>query len=107
MAMLDDVKMLIDPAKVWTPEEEAQLDMLLRFAAAKILNHCYPYDETVTDVPTRYEALQVRIAVELYSKMGAEGQTSHSENGISRAWDSADVAQGLLNEITPHVGVVR
>lgn len=107
MAMLDDVKMLIDPVKVWTPEEEAQLDMLLRFAAAKILNHCYPYNLDVTEVPVRYQTVQVRIAVELYSKMGAEGQTSHSENGISRAWDSADVAQGLLNEITPFVGVIR
>lgn len=104
--LLLDLKMYLDPNRVWTAEEEGQLALLLRFSGTKILNQRYPYDDTIADVPTRYQSLQVRIAAELYAKMGAEGQTTHSENGISRAWDSADVAQGLLNEITPYVGVV-
>ena len=80
--------------------------MLLQFAGQKILNQRYPYDDTKTEVPARFLQLQLRIAIELYAKMGAEGQTTHNENGINRAWESADVAQGLLSEIVPVVGVV-
>lgn len=104
--LLLDLKTYLDPNKVWEPAEEEQLILLLRFSGNKILDHKYPYDDTIATVPARYTDLQIRIAAELYAKLGAEGQTTHSENGISRAWDSADIARGLLNEITPCVGVL-
>lgn len=104
--LLDVLKTYLDPDKSWTESEEKQLSVLLRFSGAKILNQRYPFGVTVSEVPARYESTQVRIAAELYAKMGAEGQTSHSENGIARAWESADVAQGLLNEVTPLAGVI-
>ena len=68
-------------------EEEIVLDGLLSLAASLILNRMYPfgYDDTKT-VPLRYEQIQIQLAVELYTQRGAEGQTSHSENGISRSW---------------------
>ena len=80
------------------------LDNVLADAEALILNRMYPFgypDETV--VPARYERLQIQLAVELYSKRGAEGQTSHSENGISRTWYESSP---LLNRVLPHVGSV-
>ena len=52
------------------------------------------------------EDTQIQIAVELFSKRGAEGQTGHSENGISRSYESADVSPSLLKRITPLVGSV-
>lgn len=94
----------IDPDKVWTDSEVTQLSMLLRFAASKIINRRYPYDDTVTEVPASYKDLQIQIAAELYAKMGAEGQTTHSENGINRAWETADVSKSLLEDITPMCG---
>lgn len=68
-------------------EDEVVLDGLLSLAASLILNRMYPfgYDDTKT-VPLRYEQIQIQLAVELYTQRGAEGQTSHSENGISRSW---------------------
>ena len=51
----------------------------------------------------RYYDLQVRIAVYLYNKIGAEGQITHSENGISRSWESGDIPESLLNQVTPLV----
>ena len=42
----------------------------------------------------------------MISKRGAEGETSHSENGVSRSYASAGVSEELLREITPKVGVV-
>lgn len=63
------------------------LNDTLAAARGLILNKMYPfgYPEN-TEIPARYEQLQIQLAVELYSKRGAEGQTSHSENGISRSW---------------------
>jgi hypothetical protein len=63
------------------------LNDTLATAKGLILNKMYPfgYPEN-TEIPARYEQLQIQLAVELYSKRGAEGQTSMSENGISRSW---------------------
>ena len=76
----------------------------LNIAGSKIINRAYPYDDTVTEVPRRYGYLQCDIAAYLLNKRGAEGQTSHSENGVSRSYESADVPESMLSEIIPHVG---
>ena len=78
----------------------------LAIAGQKIINRAYPYDDdTVTEVPRKYGYLQCDIANYLLNKRGAEGQTSHSENGIDRSYESADVPESMLSEVTPHVGV--
>lgn len=56
-----------------------------------------------TAIEPKYLTHQIKIAMELYSKRGAEGQTSHAENGLSRGYESADVSPSLLNQITPFV----
>ena len=80
------------------------LTSYLNIAARKILNRAYPYDDTVTEVPRRYGYLQCDIAAYLLNKRGAEGETSHSENGISRSYESADVPESMMKEVIPHVG---
>lgn len=77
----------------------------LAIAGRKIINRAYPYDDTVTEVPRRYGYLQCDIAAYLLNKRGAEGQTAHSENGITRSYESADVPESMLGEVVPHVGV--
>lgn len=52
-------------------------------------------------VEKKYLSTQISIAVELYNKRGAEGQTSHNENGISRSYEKGDVSSSLLSRITP------
>ena len=87
------------------PDEEvdAVLDAMLANAGALILNRMYPFGyPDGTAVPPRYEQLQIQLAVELYSKRGAEGQTGHNENGISR---SCTEKSQLLSQIIPHCGV--
>ena len=78
----------------------------LAIAGQKIINRAYPYDDTVTEVPRRYGYLQCDIAAYLLNKRGAEGQTGHSENGISRSYASADVPEAMLSEVVPHVEVL-
>ena len=81
------------------------LTSYLNIAGRKIINRAYPYDDTVTEVPRRYGYLQCDIATYLLNKRGAEGQTSHSENGVSRGYESADVPESMLREVIPHAGV--
>ena len=66
------------------------------------------YTETVKEavLEDRYLDLQYRCAIDLYNRTGAEGQVSHSENGISRGWGAEWISQELLNEVVPMCGVV-
>ncbi len=82
------------------------LTSYLRIAGQKIINRAYPYDDTVTEVPRRYGYLQCDIAAYLLNKRGAEGQTAHSENGVSRSYESADVPESMLREVIPRVEVL-
>ena len=108
MAMTDNEKLtalktLIEPDTA----TDNLLTLLLRQAEAIVLNRRYPFGipENAT-VPVQYEYTQIRIAVELFSKMGAEGQVVHKENGIERTYSSADVSPALLETIIPLCGSV-
>ena len=80
------------------------LGSMVTMAEAMILNRMYPFGYPEgTVVPARYEQIQVMLAVELYGKRGAEGQISHSENGISRSWSEDSP---LLKRILPQCGSV-
>lgn len=84
-------------------------DVLLAYlamAGRKIIDRAYPFEEDVTDVPKRYSILQCEIAAYLLNKRGAEGETSHSENGISRSYEKADIPESLMGQITPYCGVL-
>ena len=84
-------------------------DVLLTYltlAGNKIIRRAYPYDETVDTVPRRYSCLQCEIAAYMLNKRGAEGETSHSENGISRGYESADVPESLMGQIVPFCEVL-
>ena len=81
---------------------------LLSKAKYIILNRMYPFGyKADMEVPACYEQLQIMIAVELYSKRGAEGQTAHTENGIQRTYDNGSGVSGvLLKQVIPHAGGV-
>ena len=90
-----------------TDSEDGLLLALLSLAEGKILERLYPYDHSKETLPARYVGKQIEIAVYLYNKQGAEGQTAHSENGISRTYGSADVPESMLRGIAPFVGGIK
>lgn len=98
----------LERLKLRIPENDNELELVdvLESAKAVILSRRYPFGEQPTELEPKYLDLQVRIAVEMYNKRGVEGQTSHSENGVSRNYSSASVSEELLSEITPKAGVV-
>lgn len=63
-------------------------------------------DDLPDSVERKYINWVYRAALEIYSKSGADGQTAHSENGISRTWDSSGISEALKREIVPKCGVV-
>ncbi len=85
-------------------DTDAVLSSVLAQAEAMVLNRMYPfgYPED-TKVPARYEQIQIQLATELYTKRGAEGQASHTENGTTRTWATGG---SVLSKIVPHVGGV-
>ena len=105
MTQAEKLKLL--RAMVGESDTEEVLLAYLNIAGSKILNRAYPYGTEETEVPSRYDFLQCEIAAYMLNKRGAEGQTSHSENGISRSYESADVPESLLGAVTPMVGVLR
>lgn len=73
-----------------------------------VLNRRYPFGiPSDATVPSQYEHIQLMIALEMFSKRGAEGQTEHDENGIGRKYESADISPTLLHRITPLMGSVN
>jgi hypothetical protein len=66
---------------------EVQLDEAEAMILAKMYPFGYPEDMAL---PSRYERLQIKLAVELFTQRGAEGQASHTENGVTRTWPSVN-----------------
>ena len=90
--------------KVMSEEtDEDTLVAYLSLSKEKILNKIYPFGIEVGDFPTKYDYKQVELANILLNKRGVEGQTSHSENGISRNYEDEEK---ILKSITSYCAVV-
>lgn len=85
--------------------DEAILEDCLQSAKSAILARRFPYGEQPVELEDKYLDLQFRIALDLYNKIGAEGQMAHSENGVNRTYESSWVSAQLLKEVVPKVGV--
>lgn len=50
----------------------------------------------------KYEQIVIKICMYNIAKYGAEGETSHSENGISRGYENGDAsADSILKKVVP------
>lgn len=106
---MTNVEKIANLAVLISPDtaDEKLLSMLVDISEGIVLNRRYPFGSPEgATVPPQYEHIQLQIAVELFSKMGAEGQTAHNENGINRTYESADVSPSLLRRIIPICGSV-
>ena len=93
--------------------EDALLTAYLASAKDEILAWVYSYTEdynsdepTITDVPKELEQIQIHAVVSGFGIRGAEGQTSHGENGISRAFKYDDMISYIHNKCIPKAGVL-
>ena len=86
--------------------EDMLLDVILEQATSVVLQRLFPYDDSKTDIPTRYQYKVLEIAVYLYNKRGAEGQLAHKETDISRTYEAGSIPPSMVEDITPYVGVM-
>ena len=61
--------------------------------------------DDVTTVPIKYEVVQIYAVVAGYTHAGAEGQTAHSENGISRTFIYSDMVDYIHDHVLPYARV--
>lgn len=62
--------------------------------------HFTPTEEIPLEV--KYYSLQVELTVQALAKYGAEGEKSHSDNGVNRVYDnSSSYSEASLNKIIP------
>ena len=102
---------VLERLKTQIGDDSVADELLLTYledAKGIILNKRYPFGYPEgTEVEPKYETVQVKIALELFSKQGAEGEVSHSENGISRGYESSFVSSSLLKSVIPKVGGIN
>ena len=87
--------------------DEAVLSAYLNMAESIALHQLYPFGGDDSSIlPDTYEYDMLQIAVYLINTRGAEGETGHTEGGISRTYSAADVPQALLARIVPKAVVL-
>jgi len=89
--------------------EEKDVDILLAYidmAEDVILRHLYPFRSDVVSVPDQYQTVWVEVAAYMINKRGAEGESVHLENGISRHYEDGDIPPTLLRKLVPYSGVL-
>lgn len=95
------LKTLMDDGGALPTDEK--LEAYLTLAGTEILQWMYSLiggvPEGVDAVPTRYEVTQVYAVVAGYTHAGAEGQTTHSENGIARTFAYTDMVDYIHQNV--------
>ncbi len=94
MTQLERLKTLIPDEK----NEDLFQEILNRAESAIKLKRRTPPE---LPMESQFADLQIEIAVFLYNKLGSEGETSHSENGVSRTYENAHIPSSMLNTIVP------
>lgn len=95
-------------AMVGTPcPDDEVCSIYIEIAEQALLEKIYPFvtDLSEKTVPSKYERTLLQVAVYLINKRGAEGQTYHSENGVNRTYEAADIPPSLLKNVIPYCGV--
>lgn len=67
------------------------------------INRCRRFTPTsIKNYDEKYEYLIIPFCISAISKIGAEGQISHTENGVSRSYGSSmDYPKELVQQIVP------
>lgn len=79
----------------------------VQLAKDAVLSRVFPFEPKAKweDIPEKYHGKTCEIAVFLINKRGAEGETSHSESGVSRSYESAGIPKSFFADIIPFAGV--
>jgi hypothetical protein len=95
----EKIKMLLDLSHEKDGDAAANY---LALAKSRIMERRYPYGvKDGTEMPTRYDELQVQLANTMWAKEGAEGESTHYEGTVKRVYEDDDA---LLSQVLPYIG---
>ncbi len=84
--------------------------MIVDFVIQKFKEHRhYPSsfsEEKVEKDMEKYIPIMAMAVVDLMCKEGAEGEISHSENGVNREYENAYISKSIFSNILPYVGIL-
>lgn len=87
---------------------ENMIEALLEDSKNIALSNIYPFkDWSEMELPTKYKNWQIRASIELYNLADKAGIKSYAENGLSWSRETDLLSAGLMEEITPRVGVLK
>lgn len=93
---------LIDRLKVMSGESDTDiLETYLEIAKDEILRRRYPFGDRPSEFPSEFNFKALNIATYLINKIGAEGETRHVVDGVTREYESAHVPASMLSDIIP------
>ena len=79
--------------------EENDLSMTYHIAKENLLNTLFPFDDTQTEVPPRYEYKLIEVMDEIIDLGNMRNYTSYRENGV--VWERDYSGISSLSNITP------
>jgi hypothetical protein len=102
------VQTLLDDGTGYMPSDNL-LNTYLSMAGNEILAWMYHLiggvPEDVTDVPSKYEGIQIYAVIVGFTQSGAEGQGLSIENGVHRDFKYTDMLDYIHNNVLPYVRV--
>ena len=102
------IKTILDDGSGYLPSDDT-LTTYLALAKGEILAWMYHLvggvPEDVTEVPVRYDQVQIYSVVAGWTHAGAEGQTVSIENGVHRHFTYNDMLDYIHNNVLPLVRV--
>lgn len=102
--MIDKLTRALTVRGIPIPSNSTLLDEIENAKLAINNQRRVAYDADILPI---HNSVWVELCIEAISKYGAEGETSHSENGVGRDYDNASpYSDATLNKIIPRIGVI-
>ena len=105
---LDIIKTLIEDGSGYAPSDNT-IRAYIAVAGKEILAWMYHLvggvPETVAEVPSKYENIQIYAVVVGWTHAGAEGQGLSIENGVHRDFRYSDMLDYIHNNVLPYARV--
>lgn len=105
--LVDELKVLLDYYEVDYPKKDDTILEIEIKSAIGVINRCRRFDPTADALyDIKYEDKILPLTIAAFMKNGAEGEVSHTENGIMRQYgDSGKYPKNMLTDIIPLVKV--
>lgn len=105
---LTTLKILLEDGSGYMPTDET-LNTYISLSEKEILAWMYHLiggvPESVTDVPAKYETVQIYAVLAGWTHAGAEGQGVSIENGVHRHFEYTDMLDYIHNNVLPYARV--